>query len=289
MTRFKFLSAASAALLLAACSGGSPSELQPGTLVTVGPHCLTKAEVDSHMPAGLSAADSTAMARAYIQSWIDARLVTEVASDEVDMAKIDRLTEEYRVELIKAQYRRTMAMQASDGIFSDDSLKAFYQARQNEFILERPMLRGIYLKIRDDVPNLSILRRLYKSTRPEDMDRLEKESHTAVHYDYFRERWVSIDQIETKIPIDFTPQVTSSLQGGKPLDVHSGGFVYLLSVSEYLPVGSVMPFEAAEPLVRERLLTTRRMAYAARLRNELFNTALDREIVKFPSGFNPLK
>ena len=50
-----------------------------------------------------------------------------------------------------------------------------------------------------------------------------------------------------------------------------------------------MPFEAAEPLVRERLLTTRRMAYAARLRNELFNTALDREIVKFPSGFNPLK
>ena len=71
MTRFKFLSAASAALLLAACSGGSPSELQPGTLVTVGPHFLTKAEVDSHMPAGLSAADSTAMARAYIRSWIE--------------------------------------------------------------------------------------------------------------------------------------------------------------------------------------------------------------------------
>ena len=67
------------------------------------------------------------------------------------------------------------------------------------------------------------------------------------------------------------------------------GFCIPPFCERYLPVGSVMPFEAAEPLVRERLLTTRRMAYAARLRNELFNTALDREIVKFPSGFNPLK
>lgn len=291
MTALRLMfAAASAALLLAACSGGgSSSAFPPGTLVVVGNHCLTRAEVDAHMRAGLCAADSTDMARAYIRSWIDARLVTEVASDEVDMTEIDRLTDEYRTELIKAQYRRTMAMQASDGMFAPDSLRAFYDARKDEFVLERPMLRGIYLKVRDDAPNLTILRRLFKSDRPADIDRLEKEALTAVHYDYFRDRWVNLDQVETRIPIDFNAQVTSSLQAGKPLDISAGGFVYLLSVSEYLPSGSVMPFEAAEPLVRERLLTTHRMAYASRLRNELFSTALEREIVRFPTGFNPLK
>ena len=291
MTGFRLLFAAvSAVVLLAGCrGGGDASALPPGALVVVGNHCLTRAEVDAHMRAGLSAADSTEMARAYIRSWIDGRLVTEVASEEVDMAEIDRLTDEYRTELIKAQYRRTMAMQASDGMFAPDSLRAFYDSRHDEFVLERPMLRGIYLKVRDDAPNLPILRRLFKSDRATDIDRLEKEALTAVHYDYFRDRWVNLDQVETRIPIDFSAQVTASLQAGKPLDVHSGGCVYLLSVSEYLPSGSVMPFEAAEPLVRERLLTTHRMAYAARLRNELFSTALDREIVRFPTGFNPLK
>lgn len=291
MTRFKlFITAASAVLLFAACSGGGEaSEYPSGTLVVVGDNCLTRAEVDAHMRAGLSAADSTDMARAYIRSWIDARLVKEVASEEVDMDEINRLTEEYRTELIKAHYRRTMAMQASDGMFSPDSMRAFYDARHDDFILERPLLRGVYLKVRDDAPNLSILRRLYKSDRPADMDRLEKEALTAVHYDYFRDRWVNLEEVETRIPVDFTSQMSENLKAGKPLDVSSGGFVYLLSVSEYLPAGSVMPFEAAEPLVRERLLTTRRMAYGARLRNELFSTALDREILKFPSGFNPLK
>ena len=57
---------------------------------------------------------------------------------------------------------------ATDGIFSEDSLRAYYDRHPDEFTLERPLVRGIYLKVPSDAPNLGTLRRLYTSSKSED-------------------------------------------------------------------------------------------------------------------------
>lgn len=275
-------------LLAAACSRGGDVSVPADAIVSVGNEHLTRDELRRHLLPGIAADDSAAFARAYIRSWIDERLVAAVAAAEVDMAEIDRLTAEYRQELIMAQYRRSMARQATDGIFAEDSLQAYYEARKADFVLSRPMIKGIYIKVPDDAPNLGTLRKLYKSERSVDIDRLEKTAlNQAVHYDYFRDRWVDWDQVETRIPADLgLPE--SALKAHKPLEVTSGGFVYLLSVSDYLPTGATMPFEAARPLIKERLLAIKRMAYDAALRNDLLNRAISNGTVTF-YGTNPLK
>ena len=285
------LTAATACALsiMTACSRGGDASVPADALVSIGEASLTRTELNTKIPAGLSPADSTAVARAYIRSWIDARLIAGVASAEVDMDEINRLTEEYRNELIMAQYRRTMARQASDGDFAEDSLRAYYETHPEDFVLERPMLKGLYLKIPDDTPNLSTIRRLYNSDKPADLDRLEKAAlSSAIHYDYFRDRWVDREQIEKRIPADFTTAATeASLAAHKPVDIKSGGFVYLLSVADYLPAGATMPYEAARPMVRERLLALKRMAYDAKLRGELLSRSLSDGTVVF-HGSNPL-
>ncbi|MDE6467782.1 MAG: peptidyl-prolyl cis-trans isomerase, partial [Muribaculaceae bacterium] len=257
-------------------------------LVCVGDSALSAARLQKAVPAGLSAADSAAYAKAYIRSWIDSRLVTEVAADMIDMAEIDRLTAEYRDELIKTQYRRLMARQAGDGQFSDDSLARYYDTHLADFKLERPMIKGVYLKVPDDTENLATLRRLYNSGKPADSDRLEKAAlSSAIHYDYFRDRWVDWQQVETRIPLDFGA-AANNLAANKPIDLEHGGFVYLLSISDYLPVGATMPYEAAKPLIRERLLAIHRVDFDRRLRENLFNSAVADGTVSFPA-VNPLK
>lgn len=275
-------------LLLSACADND-TEIPADALVTIGNKSLTRSELAIHIRPGLSASDSTELARAYIRSWIDAQLVTEVAAAEVDMDEVDRLTAEYRNELIKAQYRRVMASQASTGIFAEDSLKAYYNSHLSDFVLERPMLKGIYIKVPDQARELPSLRRLYKSDRPDDIDRLEKAAlSAAVHYDYFRDRWVDCEQIEKRIPLDFDGPDGARIAARKPIEISSGGFTYLLSVSDYLAAGATMPYEAARPLVRERLLAARRIAYDATLRNALFSRALEEGSIRF-NGPNPLK
>lgn len=274
---------AASALMLASC--GNRDNADAEALAVVGKSALTRTELSKAMPGGLTSADSTAFARAYIQRWVNARLIEQVAEDEVDMAEIDRLTSEYRLSLIMSQYRRSMATQAA-GDFSEDSLRAYYEAHKADYRLERPLVRGVYLKVPDNAVNLAVLRRLYTSSKSADMDRLEKEApKTAIHYDYFRDRWVDWEQIENRIPADISSGDVF-LRSKRQLDVTNGGFIYLLHVSDYLPSGAPMPFEAAAPLIRERLLTLNRQIYDASLLKELYDRAVGDGTLTFPQG-NP--
>lgn len=287
-TYFKSIIVAATALAISACGSGDNASLPQGTLATVGNEALTRDDLRRNMPVGLSPSDSTTLARAYIRAWIDARLIEKVAVDEVDMAEVERLTNDYRSQLIMAQYRKAMAQQI-DGEFGDDSLKAYYDTHTADFILERPLIKGIYLKVPEDAQNLATLRKLYRSQKPIDMDKLEKAAiGSAIHYDYFRDEWVDWEQIENRIPLDFTRAHQADLAAHKPIDAKVQGFVYLLSVSDYLPAGNAMPFETARPLIRERLLAQKRRAYDKKLLNDLYDRSLENGTLTYPAG-NPLQ
>ncbi len=271
-----------------ACHNGDNVSFPDDTVAVVGKNYLTRSQIRKASPGGLSPADSTDFAHAYIRSWLDAKLISEIAISEIDMTEIDRLTAEYRSELIMANYRRMKALQDVNGIFSQDSLLEYYNTHKSEFVLQSPLVRGIYLKVPEEAPNLKVIRKLFNSDKPQDLDRLEKEANTsAIHYDYFRDKWVDWVQIENRIPENF-PEGNVFLARKKPLDLNSGGFVYLLSISDYIPSGYSMPFEAAEQIVRDRLLTRRRRAFDIKLRNELLEKSIASGDVLFPSG-NPLQ
>lgn len=272
------------ALVMTGCGSSGDNIIPADAVAIVGGDVLTRRDVASKVPAGVAAEDSAALASAYVRSWINMRLIEQVASKEVDMQQIDRLTAEYRSELIMSQYRRAMAQQA-DGAFSDDSLRSYFDSHQEDFRLERPLIKGVYLKVPEDAQNLAIIRRLYKSERPVDIDKLEKAVlGNAIHYDYFRDSWVDWEQVENRIPLDFSGENFDKISKRQNVDFTADGFVYLLSVSDYLAAGNVMPYEAAMPLVRERLLAVRRRAYDSRLLNDLYNRAVEDGTVTFPTA-----
>ncbi len=266
-----------AAAALASCAKGEPASVPSDAIASIDNEFLRMSQVRAQMPGGLSADDSAKFVQAYCQKWIDDRLILRVASKEVDMTEIDRLVEEYRRELISSEYRRQMARHADTGVFSDDSLMAYYESHRKDFVLDRPLVKGVYLKLPDKAEHIAEIKKLYNSTRPQDMDKLEKAAlGSAIHYDYFRDRWVDWEQIESKIPYEFPGGSAAFLHAGKPLNISNGGFTYLLSVSESIPAGEVMPFEAAKPLIRERLLSQLRRSY----NNELMKTIYDRSLKK---------
>lgn len=279
---------AALASALCGCRRGDDNTLPEGAVAVIGSDVLTRDDIRRKLPAGVTPDDSISLARSFIRRWIDQRLVENVAAAEVDMDEVERLTKEYRSELIMSQYRRAMAAQ-TDSRFSEDSISAYYQAHSSDFILERPLIKGVYLKVPADAPNLATIRRLYRSERPVDIDKLEKAAlGSATHYDYFRDSWVDWEQIETRIPLDFTSENLAKVSKGQPIDFTWQGYVYLLSVSDFLPAGSEMPLEAARPLVRERLLARMRRAYDKYLINELYDRSLTDGTIIFPSG-NPLQ
>lgn len=263
-----------AAASMASCSNDDKS-VDPDALVVVGNATLTREDLRRNFPAGLSADDSTKFARAYIRHWIDDRMMSMLAAKEIDLTEIDRMVEQYRNELIAFEYSKRMYEAHADELTAD-TIEAYYKAHADEFVLTRPMVKGVYLKVADDASALPTLRKLYRSDKPEDIDKLEKSALSgAVHYDYFRDRWVDWEQIETRVPYSFSPSADAFLsQNTRPIDFSQGGFTYLLLITDVLRSGQTMPLEAATPLIKERLNYAGQREYLGMLKRELLENAI---------------
>lgn len=268
--------------LAAACGSRDGADtgaaLPEGVLAAVDGTELTRAMLDQATPKGLAPDDSTRFARAYIRNWIDTRLVEDVAARAVDMDEIDRLVEQYRRDAIMRAYRdRAFDAEQAGTTFSDSLVADYYDRHSSELRLQRPLIKGVYIKLPDDARELPAVRRLYRSTRPADIDRLEKEVlGSAIHYDYFRDRWIDWEQVEARIPYDFGANPADYVAAHRNLDVSLGGFTYLLEISDVLPAGSVMPLATARPLIEERLTAEKRRAFDAALRTRMVDRALAR-------------
>lgn len=269
--------------MVASCSGDHDRH-NADIVAAVGQKELTASELRKAMPAGLSPADSAAFTDAFISTWISDRLISEVAARNIhNLDEIDRLTEEYRRRLIMLEYRRLKVSEDSTLLVTAPEIEAYYKAHGHAMKSSEPMVRGIYIKIANDANRLNDVRRWYKSPDTKDIEKLEKVGLTdAIHYDYFRDRWIGAGQIVNKIPADIRPE---SLRQGYTLELSEGGFTYLLSVSDMLPAGSQLPYEAAEPIIREKLNTSKKVAADALLRERLYREADDEGLIYISSRY----
>lgn len=271
-------------LLLAACGDKKQAPDDANFLVRVGSTLLTQEDLDRAMPSGLTPEDSAKYVKVYVKDWIDSHLVSDYASQEIDMTEIDRLTNEYRNRLILLEFRRKLFETQGDSI-PEDSIRLYHEAHKDEFVLERPLIKGVYLKVPVHAANLGVIKRLYKSSKPADIDRLEKESlSSAVHYDYFRDHWVDWEQVETRIPYAFGDDAAGWLSKHRNFEVTVGNYVYLLNITEVLDAGHAMPLEMARGQVVMRLLNKRRAEFDNMVSRQLYSTALEsgRLEVKMP-------
>lgn len=275
----KFLLPALAACsLLGAChKGGEPAFEGDGSplLARVNKQYLTLAQVRKDMPVGISPEDSARFVKGFVYSWIDEQLLKDMSSKDIDMEEIDRLVEEYRNSLIADAYRRKIIASTDKTPFTEDSLLSYYNEHKADYKLRSPLVKGVYVKLPEDDPNVGVIRRLIQSDKSEDIDRLEKEvlKSNAIHYDYFRERWVDWEQIESRVPYDFGAS-SDFLKPGKYLNTTVDNHTYLLRITDVLSTGSQMPFDAAKSDIRQRLAVEQRRRLDAAFRSELLQRAI---------------
>lgn len=260
------------ALVLVGCSRSL--ELSDDMVAMIGTETLTDEDIARVVPSGLSETDSTAFVDAFVNAWINDRLLeTEAARYLRNLDEIERRVADYRRNLIAWEYRRLAVATDPSLAPTDSAMRAYYAAHGSDMRLDEPMLRGIYIKMETSDPALKTVRSLYGSSRQSDIDRLEKVGlNGAIHYDYFRDQWIPWERIVSKIPYEIDP---SQLRKGYNLDVDVNGFTYLLSVSDLLPAGSPMPFEAARPRILSALETANAASLDVRLLQRLRADAIE--------------
>ncbi len=282
---------AAISLAVSACGRGSDDIRRTSAsheLMRVGDSVLTRGDVEVQIPGGLSAEDSARMFDAIAETWLERSMLVDMSGSNIpDLDKIDRMVEQYRLQLLANEYRRAMARDHAKEI-SQDSIKAYYEAHPEQFMLDEPALKGIYVKVSAQAPQLDRLRKWMKDAHPSDIDALETYGlKGAMEYDYFGDTWVDWHMVADRIPYRFG-DAGSFVESHNMFETESDGTVYMLRILDYVPSGQIMPIELAQSEIADRLTESSLQDYDRQLLLGLYARGVRQKRI-VPGSYVPVK
>ena len=269
--------------LLCSCKGTQPVD-DADVLVKVKDRTLRRSEIKQQIPRGLSSADSMLLAESLERKWVKDALVYDVALRNLegeDKAEVDKLVEEYRHSLIRYRYQEQLIKERLSSEFQESDMLSYYEENQKKFVLDKALVKGLFLKIPVDAPGLVDVKGWYRSTSEASLEKIEKYSvQNASIYDYFYDKWVDFDQVMDNIPVHVS-NANDFLRANKFVEVSDSTYCYLLNIKEYLPAGSVSPYDYASAQIVEMLTNRRKVEFLKKFEEELYNDAVRSGDVKF--------
>ena len=287
LTKKGRLTMMSALLLFVGCSGGDSSKTEDSdVLLRAGEDVLTLKDVVNKIPVGTEPADSAAMFHLIVENWVKTKVLSAMAERKLyDLSEIDKKVADYRNKLIVAEYLHEMR-KGKEFEASADSIRYFYNRYKGDMLIESPLVRGIYLKVASERPNIEEIKKLVFCGSDECIDQLEKTvAGDAIQYDYFKNDWVDWQTIADQIPYRFYDP-DAFLKSTSNFETTYNGSVYLLHISSYLPSGSEPPYEFASIMIGEMMERANIKKFEESLVKALVGKAIgDGELVAV--GYNP--
>lgn len=271
-------------LLLASCGKKEEVRYASGKtpLVELDGNVLYQEDLQQVLPVNITEADSAQFADRYIENWLSELLLYQNAERNVrDDKSIDELVENYRRSLIVHEYQQLLIKQKIEQNISMQEILSFYEENKNLFVLEEPIMKGLFIKLPLSAPNQASIKRLYRLRDDESYDEIEKYCiRNAPYYEFFYDYWHQVSDIEILLPkMDVLLQ--DYLDKNNFLELKDDDFLYLLNVSEYLPKGSVAPIEQVENRIKRLLVNNKEVTYIQQIKKDLYNTAIENNRVIF--------
>ena len=258
------------------------TELFRGEVVAkVGDHKLHRTQLESYIPAGVSAEDSAALARQYIQTWAEDLLLMDMAEAQLSSREKDVTAEleEYRKSLIKYRYEQLYIQQRLDTLVTDEEISRYYQENPEKFRLERPILKSRFMIIPADARSLKVIKA--KMSSDDGMEVVEADSlaaSVAIRYADSSEAWMDALVVAREAGVEYR----SMLAGFKLPAFGKNGFVeipdeggnlHVIYVTELVAEGKTAPLDYCEERIRDLILSARKHALEAGLTENLMEDA----------------
>ena len=268
-------------LLISSCKNDDIN-VNNNILVQINGKSLMKTELDSLFTKKISYDDSCLIANTYIENWVKDQLLYNKAIENIkDAAWIESEVERFRRELITSRYESDLMQE--NILYTeilDEECEDFYNKNKDQFILSQPLIKGIYVKIPADAPGLKEIKKKMQVIDEESVDMIEKYSlQNAITYEYFMEKWLYLENITKKIPVD--NDKIKNLKSKKYLDITFDDYWYFLYVDSFLNKGDNEPIEVSKSQIREILNYSKKKDFIYQIKNELYESAKLKEQVKF--------
>ncbi len=241
----------------------------------IGTEKLYRSELNKLIPKGIAEEDSVRLARQYINSWALDHVFLSLAEEQLSKAEKDvsKELEEYRKSLLKYRYEQLYVNERLDTAVSDDLVEEYYNANQEKFMLQRPVVKARYLRISSDSPSIKKIRQKMASDEVSDLVDADSLAYSsALKFDTWRNEWVDVTTLAREFSMDHV-SLTMAIRNSWVEKVDTTGILNLAYISEIIGEGHAAPLEYCTPMIRDMIVSARKQALISSLEQDLLDDA----------------
>ncbi len=226
--------------------------------------------------------DSLLLSEQYIRSWIEEELLYDKAQRNVpNMESIEQLVENYKKSLIVHTYKQELIKQRLLTNISEQEIEQYYNEHKELFVLEEPMIQGLFMKVPQVATGINKVRRWYKQKDSTAIEHLEKYSlHNAVKYEYFYNKWIPAETILEMLPSN-SLSLSQLIDNIRNIELQDSVYYYFLNISEIRKVGEQEPLEYAERKINDILVNYKQVDFIKQVKNDLYQEAVKRNKIQY--------
>lgn len=251
-------------------------------LVQVANRYLYQEDLNKVLPFGISSSDSVQFAKDFIRKWIEEQLLYGKAEHNVrGDERIEHMVADYRRTLILNRYEQYLISQKMNEELSENELQQYYEDNKQLFILEEPIIKGVFIKAPKVASGLKDLKKWYKDSSDEALEELEKYAfRNAVIYDYFYDYWLPVSELENKIIVNLA-EIGKDFETHRNVEAEDEDYCYLLHIEEHISKGEAKPYDLARNEIIDLLANKRRVEFMQQVKEDLYNQSMEMGRIKY--------
>jgi len=222
-------------------------------LVRVGERLLCREDIPPHIYRGRHGQDSVLAVNRYKDDWVTAQTFLYYAARNVDTAKINRLTEDYRNSLLRDFYENELRAALTDTIrVNEEELRDFYARHKQNFKAEDTLIRWRYLIMPQDYKERYKVIRWFNDGSQEAKEKIEERYKNLLAVKLDSGAWVPYEQARKMMPFLHLQKPYGRKHPYRIRKVTESR-VYLVDIFEAVYPGDILPYEYIKPRLRHFL------------------------------------
>ncbi len=254
---------------------------------------LYVSELNDVLSGDLNPEDSTLIRNAFVENWIRENLILIEAERNIPVdLQIDELVDEYRSSLIKQSFEKRFVESSLDTNVTQEELLNYYEANKSQYVLESMICQLFFAKIyKDSIRSDEELEQLENTwstlldiptdsiAASEEYKRfLEYCNEEALVYVLDTGKWTKLDIIKEAMPPGTVSQ--DIIKFTKRIEINDEGYYFFLKVFDVKEKKEIAPLSFIKSQARRVILHQRKMILMDKLREELYNQAVQNNRIK---------
>lgn len=242
---------------------------------------LYKKDINTIITDQLSEEDSIKRVKAYIDRWIIQQTIVHFAKQDtlIDLDEIDHKVKEYANQLIYHTYQKALVKHKSDTTVSDREIETYYNENKNDFVLQQPAVRVVFLSIYREQESLPKVKKWLYSNEEGAIDSLVKLGQPlAQQYITDYDTWHYWKNITKNTPLKNIKD-EEIVSDKSVLEESDENLVYFVKVIDVLNKGEYAPIALNRKKIKHKILTERKQQLLVKYKDSFLEKAHEKNAI----------